>query len=284
VGSLQSAAMAERFVRSGGLRLWTERCGDPRHPAVLLIMGQAAQGITCPDQLVDRLVARRRQVIRFDHRDTGRSSVVDFDAHPYGLADMAADCRAVLDAYELPAAHLAGASMGGMLAQWLAVHEPGRVRGLTLIGSSPIVDHWNELPEPSQRFRDYTAGHRDVPPGVDADVDLFRVMNGDVLEFDEPGTRAMLELAWSRAVDPAAAANHRRAAAGGFSADLSAITAPTTIVHGDQDPIFPLGHARALKAAVPHAELVVIPGMGHVFCSPGLPERLADLIAGGKRD
>jgi pimeloyl-ACP methyl ester carboxylesterase len=273
--------MTEIFVSSGPLSLWTERTGDPTGPAVLLIMGQAAQGVTWPEPLVARLVSRGLQVIRFDHRDTGRSSSVDYDHSPYAIGDMAGDCLAVLDAYGLPAAHLAGASMGGVIAQWLAVHEPARVLSLTVLGSTPMGRH-PDLPPPTRRFLDHAAGQRGVTPGVETDVALFRVMNGDVLEFDEPSTRAMLERAWSRAVDPSAAANHARAA-GVFGPDclvpLSGITAPTTVVHGDADPIFPVPHGEALAAAIPGAHLEVIPGMGHVFCSPGLPERLADLIS-----
>src|SRR4051794_26833420 len=157
-------ATEERFVTSGPVRLWTDRAGDPAHPAVLLIMGSAAQGITCPDPLVARLVSRGVQVIRFDHRDTGRSSVVDFDAHPYAIADLAGDCLAVLDGYGLPAAHVAGMSMGGMIAQWLAVYEPARVRSLTVLTSSPMGYRRgsarageppapDDLPPPSPAFR-----------------------------------------------------------------------------------------------------------------------------------
>jgi pimeloyl-ACP methyl ester carboxylesterase len=120
-----------------------------------------------------------------------------------------------------------------------------------------------------------------MPPGVESDVALFRVFNGPLRPFDERGARAMLELALSRATDPAAAANHNRAGAT-FAPDrlapLSSITAPTTILHGDQDPAFPLGHGEALAAAIPGARLHVVPGMGHVFFSPGLPEEIADLI------
>lgn len=283
----------ERFVTSGTLRLWTERAGHPDHPALLLIMGSAAQGISCPDSLVARLVARGVQVIRFDHRDTGRSSVVDFDAHPYAIADLAADCLAVLDDYGLPAAHLAGASMGGMIAQWLAVHEPARVRSLTLLTSSPMGYRpgpaWaraqageppapGDLPPPSPRFLAHLAAG--MPPGVESDVALFRVFNGPVRPFDEPAARAMLESALSRATDPAAAGHHHRAGqtfAPDRLAPLSSITAPTTIVHGDQDPVFPLGHGAALAAAIPGARLHVVPGMGHVFYSLPRPTR------GGRR-
>jgi pimeloyl-ACP methyl ester carboxylesterase len=288
--------MTETFVTSGPLRLWTERTGNPDHPAVLLIAGSSAQGITFPDAMVGRLVARGVQVIRYDHRDTGLSSTVDVGRHPYGLAEMAADAVAVLDGWRLPSAHIAGASMGGVIAQLLAVHQPARVRSLTLL-STTVMSHDpgpgrqraaaglpavpGELPPPSGRFLRHLADSGGAPPGVESDVALFRVMNGDVRPFDEPAARAMLERCWARAADPSAAAHHdlvgRRKDPGLF-APLSAITAPTTIVHGDQDPVFLLAHGEALAAAIPGAELHVVPGMGHVCFSPGLPELLADLI------
>jgi pimeloyl-ACP methyl ester carboxylesterase len=289
--------MTETFVTSGPLRLWTERTGNPDHPAVLLIAGASAQGITFPDALVNRLVVRGVQVIRYDHRDTGRSSIIDFDRHPYGLSDLAADALAILDAHELPSAHIAGASMGGVIAQWLAVHEPARVRSLSLLSTTPM-DHdpgpvWqramagepadpDDLPPPTPRFLQHLADSDGTPPGVEADVAIFRVMNGDVRPFDEPAVRAMLQRCWARATDPSAAAHHSligRKKGPDLLTPLSTITAPTTIVHGDQDPVFTLAHGEALAAAIPDAHLHVVPGMGHVYFSPGLPEQLADLIS-----
>ncbi|WP_127507381.1 alpha/beta fold hydrolase [Actinoplanes solisilvae] len=285
---------AERFVESGALRLWTERIGDPGDPAVLLIMGAGAQAVGWPDVLLGRLVGRGVQVIRFDHRDTGLSSVVDFDERPYAIADLAGDCLAILDAYGLASAHVVGASMGGMIAQWLGVHAAARVRSLTIVGSSPMGHDpgpawgraWagepadpDDLPPPTAEFVAHVAA--DLPPGVESDVELFRVFNGAVRPFDEAGVRAMLERAWKRAVAPSAAGNHSRAGltfAPDRLASLSAITAPTTVVHGDQDPVFPLAHGEALAAAIPGARLAVVPGMGHVFESPGLPEEIADLV------
>jgi pimeloyl-ACP methyl ester carboxylesterase len=272
-------ATQERFVASGPLRLWTERAGDPDHPPVLLIMGQAAQGITCPDAVVARLVERGAQVIRFDHRDTGRSSVVDFDTDPYTLDDLARDCLAVLDGYGLPAADVAGMSMGGILAQWLAVHEPARVRSLTVITSTLMGDDWRDLPPAAPQLQAHFAAG--PPPGVDSDMALFRIFNGPVRPFDETAARAMLETAFARATDPAAAAHHVQACrvlTPGLRAPLASITAPTTILHGDQDPVFALAHGEALAAAIPGARLEVVPGMGHVLFSPGLPEELADRI------
>jgi pimeloyl-ACP methyl ester carboxylesterase len=289
--------MTETFVTSGAVRLWTERTGNPDHPAVLMIAGASAQGIAYPDALVDRLVVRGVQVIRFDHRDTGRSSIIDFDRHPYGLSDLAADALAILDAYELPSAHIAGASMGGMIAQWMAVHQPARVRSLTLLSTTPMGHDPDpvreramagqpadpdDLPPPSPRFLQYLASSGGTPPGVEADIALFRVMNGDVRLFDEPAARAMLERSLARATDPSAAAHHGligRKKGPDLLSPLSTITAPTTIVHGDQDPVFTLAHGEALAAAIPDAQLHVVPGMGHVYFSPGLPELLADLIS-----
>jgi pimeloyl-ACP methyl ester carboxylesterase len=128
----------ELFIDSDELRLWSERFGAPEDPAVLLIMGTSAQGIGWPDELVGTLVTGGRQVIRFDHRDTGRSSCVDFATHPYTPADMAADALAVLDGHGIAAAHVVGASLGGTIAQWLAAHRPERVLTLTIIMSSPM--------------------------------------------------------------------------------------------------------------------------------------------------
>ncbi|TDU90612.1 pimeloyl-ACP methyl ester carboxylesterase [Kribbella voronezhensis] len=289
--------MTETFVRSGPLRLWTEQIGRRDHPAVLLIAGSSAQGIIFPDALVDRLVLRGAQVIRYDHRDTGRSSIVDFDRHPYGLSDLAADALAVLDAYELPSAHLAGVSMGGAIAQWLAVHESARVRSLTLLSTTPMSHDpgpvWqramtgqpadpDELPPPTPRFLQHLADSDGTPPGLEADVSNFRAMNGDGRPFDEPAVRAMLQRCQARATDPSAAAHHAligRKKGPDLFAPLSTIAAPTTIVHGDQDPLFTLAHGEALAAAIPGAHLHVVRGMGHGYFSPGLPELLADLIS-----
>jgi len=257
-------------VTSGPLRLWTERTGNPEDPAVLLIAGSSAQGFTFPDALVTRLVARGVQVIRYDHRDTGRSSIVDVDRHPYGLSDLAVDAVAVLDGYGLASAHLVGASMGGVIAQWLAVHAPTRVRSLTLLSTSVMSHDPGPLVE-----------RGGTPPGVEADMALFRVMNGDVRPFDESAARTVLERCWARATDPSAAAHHHLIGlrkGPDLLTPLSTISAPTTIIHGDQDPVFTLAHAEALSAAIPGADLHVVHGMGHVYFSPGLPEELADLI------
>ncbi|TMR96672.1 alpha/beta fold hydrolase [Nonomuraea basaltis] len=295
------AAIEEKFVPSGELQLWTERFGDPADPVVLLVMGTSTAGIGWPDELVDRLVAGGRQVIRYDHRDTGRSTCVDFAKHPYTLADLAADAIAVLDGHGVAAAHVAGASLGGAIGQWLAAHRPERVTALTAIMTSPMgaaagpvwaralagqAPDPGDLPPPAPRFLEHLARSAAGPrttreEHIAANLETWRVLNGDVLPFDEDAAQRFVEASYDRSGDPAAALNHD--AAGRLMTEdrrvpLSSIKAPTLVVHGTEDPLLPLPHGEALAAEIPHARLRTIPGMGHTFLSPGLPRRVADLI------
>jgi pimeloyl-ACP methyl ester carboxylesterase len=293
----------EKFITSGELRLWTERSGRPGDPAVLLIMGTSAQGIGWPPDLVDALVAGGRQVIRFDHRDTGRSSCVDFATRPYALADMAADALAVLDGHQVAAAHIAGASLGGAIAQWLAVHRAERVLTLTAIMTGPLGHDagpaWaralagqdpdpGDLPPPSPRFLRHLAERAAMPQTtreeqVAAGLETWRVLNGDALPFDEPAARRFVETSYDRSTNFAAAANHDRAGrlmTPDRLVPLSKITAPTLVVHGSADPLRPLPHGQALTAKIPQARLKTVPGMGHGFFSPGLPGRIGEIILG----
>ncbi|RKR93110.1 pimeloyl-ACP methyl ester carboxylesterase [Micromonospora pisi] len=275
------------YVMSGRLRLWTERFGDPTDPTVLLIMGAEAQSIGWPETLVRRLVAGGRQVIRYDHRDTGQSDAVDFDTEPYAMTDLARDAIAVLDGHGIAAAHVVGASMGGVIGQWLAVHAPERVLTLTTMNTTPIGGATDrDLPPPTpallQQLAETASVDRDTDEQrVAADILVLDALNGGELPFDREAARDLAERHFARARDWTRSANHHRA--GQNRADvrptpLSTITAPTLVVAGTADPIFPLPHAEALAEQIPNARLVPIPGMGHGFLSPGLAERVADLV------
>ena len=291
----------EAFVSSGGLRLWTERFGEPDDPAVLLVMGTSTQGIGWPEELVEALVAGGRQVIRYDHRDTGRSDCVDFAAHPYTLADMAGDATAVLDGHGIAAAHVVGASLGGAIGQWLAVHRPERVLTLTAIMTGPMGHDagpaWaralggqapdpGDLPPPSSRFLEHLGWLARSPRTtredlLAADLETWRALNGDALPFDEQAARRFVEASYERASDYAAATQHDpagRRMTGDRLVPLSSITAPTLVVHGTADPLRPLPHGAALAGQIPGARLRTVDGMGHGFFSPGLPRRVAGLV------
>src|SRR5436190_17831835 len=135
--------MAETIVRANGIEIWTEDFGDPADPTILLIMGAGGQAILWPEELCTALVnggtAGGRHVIRYDNRDVGQTtSHAEFSAHPYTIGDMACDAVAVLDAYGVERAHIVGASMGGMIAQTVALEYSERVLSMTSIMSTPL--------------------------------------------------------------------------------------------------------------------------------------------------
>ena len=288
-------------TNSQGLRLWTERFGDPAAPVVLLIMGTAAQAIGWPDELVEVLADGGRHVIRFDHRDTGQSDCVDFAAAPYTIADMARDALAVLDGHQVTAAHIVGASLGGGIGQLLAVHYPGRVRTLTAIMTSPMGyqagSAWaravagqppepGDLPAPSPEFFRHVAAMASAPPAtyqerVTANVETWRILNGSALPFDADAARRHVEESIARARDFQAATQHDLAGRRMTSerqAPLSRIAAPTLVIHGTGDPLLPLANGQAVAALIPGARFEAVPGMGHGFFSPGVPGQVARLV------
>ncbi|MFJ9736555.1 alpha/beta fold hydrolase [Streptomyces sp. NPDC101166] len=296
---MNSRTNRERTVHAHDVELWAEDFGDPGHPAVLLVMGAQAQGIQWNDGLVERLVDGGRRVIRYDHRDTGRSSTVDFAARPYTVADMASDALAVLDAFGTERAHVVGASLGGIIAQRLAVTHAHRVLTLTSLSSQPLGTDTpgavqramtgapplpGELPPPSAEL---LAALVSSLPEPDADVEeylairlpLWRVLHGPVLPFHEDEYRAMERRVYERARDLRAALNHTFAGAAGTGSteDLTSVTAPTLVLHGSEDPMFPPPHAEATAAAIPGARLVMIEGMGHTL-PRALDGRLAEEI------
>ncbi|MEV7597258.1 alpha/beta fold hydrolase [Kitasatospora sp. NPDC089797] len=294
-------APTELIVESGELRLWTERLGSPGDPAVLMVMGTSAPGLGWPDELVDAFVAGGLQVIRYDHRDTGRSSCVDFATHPYALADLALDATAVLDGHRVAAAHVVGASLGGAIGQWLAVHRPERVLTLTAIMTGPMGHSagpaWaramagqaadpSDLPPPTPRFLAHLAHRATLPQGtrdeyVTANLETWRVLNGDVLPFDEPAAHRFVQASFDRTGDHTAALNHDLAGRHMTEdrlAPLASIKAPTLVIHGTEDPLRPLPHGRALAEEIPHSRFQPMAGMGHSLFSPGLPRQVGEII------
>ena len=143
--------MTERIVETNGVELCTEPFGDPADPAILLIMGSGASMLWWEERFCRELAERGRFVIRYDHRDTGRSVTYEPGNPGYTGADMVADAAGVLDAYGIPAAHVAGVSAGGGIAQLLALDFPERVRSLVLISTSPAVSVDRPLPPPARR-------------------------------------------------------------------------------------------------------------------------------------
>jgi len=270
--------MGERFAKVGDIEICFETFGDPDDPALLLVMGLGTQMIAWPEPFCRLLAERGFHVIRYDNRDVGRSThmrrlrppsirqllVRDKRAARYSLADMAADGIGILDHLGIERAHVAGASMGGMIAQTMAARHPDRVLSLASIMSN-TGHRWKGTPG----LRVYPIFIRrpaaDREGAIASTVSVYRLIGSPGFPFDEERTRAAAELSYERGYDPAGAARQLAAilAAGDRTSELRRITAPTVVIHGTRDRMVRPSGARATAAAIPGAEIVMIDGMGH---------------------
>jgi pimeloyl-ACP methyl ester carboxylesterase len=258
----------ERMIQANGVELCAEAFGDPTDPPILLVMGIGASMLWWEEGFCRRLADGGRFVIRYDHRDTGRSVTYEPGRPGYSGADLVADAAGVLDGYGLPAAHIVGVSAGGAFSQILALEHPGRVRSLVLISTSFAVPTDRELPPPTEAFSRFAAAVEvdwsDPESVIDYLVAYWRVLAGDQRPFDERAFRELARRDVERARNFAAARNHELLGAGASSEEaLSAIGVPTLVVHGTADPMFPIGHGKALGSAIPGARLLTLEGAGH---------------------
>ncbi len=284
----------ERLAKNvGPARLeiaWDER-GDPTHPTVLLVMGIAAQLVHWPSGFLDALVARGLHVVRFDNRDSGRSTHLheapppdlpaalrgDLSSASYTLSDMAADAVGLLDVLELDSAHVVGASMGAGIAQAMAIEHPARVRSLTsMMGTTgdPTVGHVHPA-----TMKAVFGG----PPASTRDEVIARAVRQSALvgspayPADLAAVAEVAGLAYDRDHDAVAIARQAVAtvASGDRTPRLRELDVPTLVLHGLADTMCDPSGGRATAAAIPGAELVLIEGWGHNL-PPGLWDRLAE--------
>ncbi|HKQ01748.1 MAG TPA: alpha/beta fold hydrolase [Actinomycetes bacterium] len=260
--------MAERMIEADGVELCTEAFGDPADPPVLLVMGTGASMLWWEEGFCRMLADGRRFVIRYDHRDTGRSVTYE-PGHPgYTGADLVADAAGVLDAYGIPAGHVVGVSAGGAFAQLLALDFADRVRSLVLISTTGVLPGERELPPPTGEFMRFVATAQvdwsDAESVIEYLVAYSRMLAGGQRPFDETAARELARREVRRARNFAAARNHDAIPDDGRPHEpLASITAPTLVIHGAADPIFPLEHGEALAEAIPDASLVTLEGAGH---------------------
>ncbi|MEU1737287.1 alpha/beta fold hydrolase [Streptosporangium sp. NPDC020145] len=282
--------MMERIVEANGIRLWCETFGDSADPALLLVMGLGARGATWPDELCRLLQEGGRYVIRYDNRDTGLSGRVDYEANPYTMVDLAQDAVGLLDGLGIATADVVGASMGGMIAQEIALEHADRLRSLTVIMSSaePLDPATNTFRGTVRdpRLAAWDAEQIANPPStreehVESHLKLARILAGQLTPFDETATRVIIEREIENATDAGhASKNHILAAFASRdrSGLVGSITAPTLVIHGSDDPMAPFAHGQALAAAIPGSEFLPIEGMGHGFPPPVIPRISAAIL------
>ncbi|MEU2560238.1 alpha/beta hydrolase [Streptomyces longispororuber] len=274
-----------------GVRLWTERRGAPDAPPLLLVMGAGASGIGWPEPLVDAL-AERHHVIRYDHRDTGRSTAA-YDEHPYRLADLAGDLLAVLDGLGVGRAHAVGLSLGGMLLQMALADRPERFLGATLMGTCALserpyvapdgtVTAAGDLPSIAPQVLELWA--RPVEDhGLEAELDRrvehWRVLGGSRLPFDAAYFRDLERAVIAHTGSYAASTAHARADDSGMlrTDALARNEVPTLVIAAPEEPVFPPPHPQHIAHVVGNARLVEIPGMGHAL-PPAVHGPLAEAV------
>ena len=256
------------MIEANGVELCAESFGDPHDPPVLLVMGVGGSMLWWEEGFCRLLADGGRFVIRYDHRDTGRSVTYE-PGHPrYTGADLVADAVGVLDAFGLPAANVVGVSAGGAFGQLLALGFPDRVLSLVLISSSPAKPSERELPPATDRFREFFASARvdwsDQTSVIEYLVGYQRMLAGGERAFDEPAWHELVRRDVERARTIASSENHGLLAEGKVSsAPLSSIVVPTLVIHGTADPMFPLEHGQALADEIPGARLLTLEGAGH---------------------
>lgn len=257
-----------------GVTLWVQdqpAAGETAGEPVLLVMGANASGLTWPDALVERLRERHR-VVRYDHRDTGRSTHA-FEEHPYAIADLAGDALSVLDACGIGRAHVVGMSMGGYLVQLLALDAPERLVSATLLCTAAMSADRDGLPGPSRdilRMWQEMTDPRDERGELAWRVEHWRRLNGTALPFEMAEFRALEQRLIAHAGRSDAPAAHAQADPDGLDRgdELSRITVPTLVVEAPEDPVNPPPHASYLAERIgAAARLVTIPGMGHALPS-----------------
>lgn len=285
-----------RSVTANGISLCCATYGDPADPPLLMIMGMGTQLDGWDQGFCDSLVDSGFHVIRFDNRDVGLSRRLegtpdlaaircgDLSTLPYTLEDMAADSVGLLDALGIDRAHLLGASMGGMVAQLVAIRRPERVLSLCSFMSStgdpsvgqpdPAVIELMRRPAPATR-----------EGAVEAAVERSRALAGSGFPFDEEAARTTAARAYDRAHDPSGRLRQQAAsiASADRSSALRGLSVPTVAIHGSDDRLVDISGGRAVADAVPGAWLEVVDGMGHGLVPEAWPQIIAAICRNAAR-
>ena len=281
-------------VAANRIELAYETFGEAGVPPVVLVMGLATQMIAWPDELCEGLARSGLFVVRFDNRDVGESThlrdlpppriadiLVRRRPPPYTISDMAADVAGLLDGLGLDQVHLAGASMGGFIAQSVALEYAGRVRTLTLMMTSTGSRRVGQ-PKPrvyAQLLRRRVAADR--PAAIAAAVETFRLIGSPGFAFDEQYVRDLAGRSWDRGYDPDGARRQLAASAAqpNRTADLRRITVPALVIHGLDDPLVAPSGGLAVARAIPDSRFVGFSGMGHDLPRALWPEFAREIAA-----
>jgi pimeloyl-ACP methyl ester carboxylesterase len=262
--------MAERMMLVNEVELCVGTFGDPQAPALLLISGAAASMDWWDAEFCRRLAAGNRFVIRYDHRDTGRSVSYSPGAPGYTGVDLIGDAVGLIDVLAGGRAHVVGLSMGGGIAQSVVIEYPDRVATLTLMSTSPVGGLDYDLPPMAERLREVFANPAPEPDWTDRDAVVEYLVESERSfagpdSFDEAYVREVARRVVDRTVNlESSAKNHWLIEDDEDTRPrLGEVRAPTLVIHGTEDPLFPPEHAAALAREIAGAELILLDGVGH---------------------
>jgi pimeloyl-ACP methyl ester carboxylesterase len=282
------------FVLSNNVKIWYELI-SPTTPAkgvICLLMSNAADALMWPPSFINRFTTAGFEVLRFDYRGTGQSDwMVNWrKKNAYSLYDMAIDVKSVIDALDISRIHLFGFSLGGMIAQEVAINYPDRVLSLTLLmttgdatDSTMKVFSMRHLISsfiksiPMMRYR-IIGGERNLI--IERILKMKLVLGDDSFDVKETAQQVLYDLRNRRGINIKAVFQHIRAVAisGSRYDKLKGIKIPTLIIHGTNDEILPLEHGKKLLELIPNAKSIWLEGVGHVFPVPNMDETLVKVI------
>lgn len=273
--------MQELFITDDSFELCIHTFGDKSNPAVILIAGAAGQSILWDKNLCHNIANSGYFVIRFDNRDTGKSSAIIYEENPYTLKNLAEDIIFILNKFDIKKSHIVGMSMGGYVAQVLSILFPERILSLTFIMSTINslslrgIRKVNNLPSQNADVVKkiayiYQTPRINLEDKIKSLTDIWQLFNGTSSKFPYDEFHELARESYSRAKSKNAVRNHRLAilnSAADRSELLKNISIPTLIIHGEADPIIHVNHAYYAKQIMPRSELIIIEKMGHILSS-----------------
>ncbi|MEK3746858.1 alpha/beta hydrolase [Paenibacillus sp. FSL E2-8871] len=263
--------MSEKIFKVNGIDICSDSFGDPSNPAILLIMGATCSMVYWDEEFCQRLADTGRYVIRYDNRDVGRSVVYEPGSSNYTVIDMADDAAGLLDAYNIEQANIVGMSLGGMIAQVLAIRHPQKVLTLTLVASSIFESDDNDrnLPPMDERILAFHANGASLDWSDEEAVADYLVSGSSILcgskhKFDEKRAYKQVRMEIKRANNLLSMFNHSLlTGVDDYEGKAKNIMVSTLVIHGTEDSILPLEHGLALADEIPNASILTLEGTGH---------------------
>lgn len=269
-----------RLITSGNMKLWTQRfINKPSADTCVLVSGAGAPALFWTDEFCKKLVTSGYNVIRFDNRDIGLSDPVDWEKHPYTIDDLACDVKNILDAYHIDSAHVVGHSMGGIVAQWLAITYPSRIKSYTSIS----VATCGILGQPPKEVMDVLMENKpsqDFSKDTDGFMRSWEILNG-TYDIDILMATKYTEDLYSRSRHQVGVAWHHIWCEHDYldlTKWLGGITVPGLFIHGEVDPLVPVKAVVQTQRLASHSALLIIPGMGHMIFNRELEDVIANAV------